>query len=303
MTNTYLDRLRFSARRSGSLVCMGLDPVVEAMPQKFWSEGINGFNIFLLELLSEMKKQGINVGAFKPNAGFYLKHDKPYRGNFSGSKTLTDIIVSAATNGAPGVPIILDYKRGDIASSSANYAEEGLHSWNVEAVTVSPYMGTDSVMPFVKYAVGDGKGVYVLCRTSNEGAKDFQDLPLAYKGGTMPLYEAVASKIVDWARENPGVGAVVGATNPDELERIARIFARKEIPLLIPGVGSQGGSAREVIDRLRKVDYDLELVRINSSSGLTHPWAKKGPAPNNYIEVCVNAVKKLNEEIEYKPAA
>ena len=101
--------------------------------------------------------------------------------------------------------------------------------------------------------------------------------------------------IARWNGEHPGLGAVVGATSPDELEDIARVFAGRDIPMLIPGVGSQGGSATEVISRMREAGYDLALARINSSSGLTHPW-KKGAAPEGWLDQVMDAVRKLTEE-------
>ncbi|MBC8501262.1 MAG: orotidine-5'-phosphate decarboxylase [DPANN group archaeon] len=291
----YLDKLRESAKTNNSIVCMGLDPVVEAMPEQF--KGIREFNLYLGQLFHEMKEQGVLPGAFKPNQGFYLKHDRPRRTrDFSGSVGLS-LVMNMIEEIFPGTPIILDYKRGDIAKSSANYGIEGFDVWEADAVTVSPYMGTDSVMPFGEYCNEEqGKGVYVLDRTSNKGARDFQNL----MSQDLPLYKHVASKIVEWAADHPGIGAVVGATSPEELSDLAEFFTGKDIPLLIPGVGSQGGSAEEVSSRLRDVGYGLSIIRINSSSGLTHPW-KKPPAPEDFAKVCVAELHKLNEQIGYTP--
>lgn len=354
----YLEKLRQSAKKNNSIACMGLDPIVEAMLEKYIEYGISGFPDFLQEIFREMKDQNVNAGAFKPNQGAYLKHNKPRSRIFSGSLALSRVM-DMIEEMFPGTPIILDYKRGDIAKTSKNYAEEGFEAWKADAVTISPYMGTDSVMPFAEYCNNEkGKGVYILNRTSNEGAKDFQNLrailedPVRlaeelelrlykyFKNGsfairnekmypdwilspddnfvkkgmidtfrdtindeTMPLYMAVANKIIGWAKDKLGVGAVVGATSLDELADLARRYAfEKNIPLLIPGVGGQGGKADEVITILRDADYDLNLVRINSSSDLTHPWAKKKqPAPKDYAKVCVEELNKLNEAIGFKP--
>jgi len=313
------DKLRESAKSTGSIVCMGLDPVLEAIPNAVIKNRSLRFSIplFLEEIFIEMKKQKVLPGAFKPNAGFYLKHDKPLEitlsenDRFAGSLALASVIYEAKQI-FPDIPLILDYKRGDIATSSKNYAVEGFDCWGADAVTVAPYMGTDSVSPFAEYSK-QGKGVYVLNRTSNKGAEDLQDLKVTSGHFSLvPLYEIVAHKIVDWAKASPGVGAVVGATAPRELSDIAALYVKSgvEVPLLIPGVGKQGGSAQEVTARLREAGYPLELARINSSSGITHPWEKnkdlakklENKSMQDYAKACVEQLAKLNEEIGYKPA-
>ena len=313
----YLDKLRQSAKKTGSIACLGLDPVVEAMPELCAKEGIMGATHYFEILLNQMKNQGVLPGALKPNQGFFLKHNRPRERDFSGSRALAGVMDLIETI-FPETPIILDYKRGDIATSSANYAEEGFKSWQADAVTIPPYFGYDGVLPFAgrnpkkleeaaKYCNNEaGKGVYILVRTSNPGAKDIQDLEVVVRDKTMPLYEAVAHQVMDWSKDNPGIGAVVGATSPEELSNILGIinqYEQSQIPLLIPGVGSQGGSASEVTKRLRDSSYELPLVRINSSSGITHPWQKKKqPVPDNFSMVCVEELHKLNEQINYKAA-
>ncbi|MEK6934645.1 MAG: orotidine-5'-phosphate decarboxylase, partial [Nanoarchaeota archaeon] len=294
----YLEKLRRSADKYGSIACMGLDPVLEAMPDRFSNKGIGGVPHFFSEIFQEMKQKQVFPGVFKPNVGFYLKHDRRRQCKFDGSIALSATL-NIIEHLFEGMPIILDFKRGDIDRSSANYAQEGFDAWDVDAVTVHPYMGTDSVMPFVQYCNDEqGRGVYILNRTSNPGAKDFQNW-----GGvvSVPLYQRVAEKIVEWAGGNPGVGAVVGATSPDELSILVEFYSGKDIPLLIPGVGTQTGSATDVASRLRNADYELSLARINSSSGLTHPWTKKKEkAPEDFVKVCVEELYKLNEEIGFK---
>ena len=194
----------------------------------------------------------------------------------------------------PGVPVILDSKRGDIAKSSENYAEEAFGKWRADAVTVSPYMGSDSVLPFAR----EGKGVYILNRTSNPGAADIQNmltLDAVDEKELYPFYISVAHRIAHWASDHPGIGAVVGATSMKELGEIAEYYAGREIPMLIPGVGSQGGSASDVIASLKSAGYPLALARINSSSGLTHPW-KKGAAPEDWLDRVMAAVHALFAE-------
>lgn len=286
---SYLDQLRESAKETGNIVCMGLDPVLAALPgeEKGTRERIADY---FSELFKRMRLEGSVPAAFKPNIGYYSCLDRPRDGDFSGSLALADVM-DLLENYFPGVPVILDSKRGDIAKSSLNYANEAFDSWNADAVTVSPYMGTDSVMPFAF----EDKGIYILDRTSNPGGADLQNqnvMDSIDEKEIYPLYLSVAHRIAAWAKEHQGIGAVVGATNPAELEDIAVYFSTRNIPMLIPGVGSQGGSAGSVIQIMRKAGYPLELARINSSSGLTHPW-KKGPAPETYLEDALSAIRKL----------
>lgn len=288
MNKDYLDILRESCEQTGSIVCMGLDPILEYLPVQTGAARAD-LNGFYAGVFRKMKQSGVYPGAFKPNIGYFSALDRPREGDFSGSLALADLL-DLLEGFFPGIPVILDAKRGDIARSSLNYGEEAFTCWRTDAVTVSPYMGTDSVRPFMF----ENKGIYVLNRTSNPGGKDLQDL----ETGRKALYLDVAEVISRWSVEHPGVGAVVGATNPQELEDIARFYADSEaaVPLLIPGVGSQGGSAKEVLGRLEAADYDLSLVRINSSSGITHPW-KGNTAPEDWPEAVTMNLKRLNDEI------
>jgi orotidine-5'-phosphate decarboxylase len=151
-------------------------------------------------------------------------------------------------------------------------------------------MGSDSVEPFIEWCDQE-KGVYILCRTSNKGAVDLQDL----KVDGVPVYMKLAENIIRWHK--PGVGAVVGATYLDELEEISRFFveSKKEIPLLIPGVGSQGGSAKEVVEVLRKTKNNILIHRINSSSGINYAYIENDTS--DYAKAAVDALENLNKEI------
>ncbi len=289
---SYLDLLRESAKETGNIICMGLDPVLSLLPESK-STADERISEYFASIFKDMKSNNLRPAAFKPNIGYYTKLDNPRKKDFSGSIALSNVL-GLLDDYFPGIPVILDSKRGDIAKSSLNYAEEAFISWGVDSVTVSPYMGKDSVSPFFF----ENKGVYILDRTSNPGSTDLQArtvLDTVDERETFPLYMAVAHKIVEWSASFEGLGAVVGATSPDELEEIAHYYANKKIALLIPGVGSQGGSASEVISRLRKVGYPESIARINSSSGLTSPW-KKGSAPANYIELCRGAISALLKE-------
>ncbi|MFA5447442.1 MAG: orotidine-5'-phosphate decarboxylase [Sphaerochaeta sp.] len=283
----YKNLLKESAGASGNVVCMGLDPIAGALPiqrGEFFASALESFTL----LFNMMDRQGLIPAAFKPNLGYWHAIDRPFEREREGSDALLEVLDLVRSH-FPTTPIILDSKRGDIATSSHNYAVEAFEGWAADAVTVAPYMGSDSVQPFTDW---DGKGVYVLNRTSNPGGKDLQNLILA---DGRPLYMEVARQIVAYNAKRGNVGAVVGATNLQELKEIVTYYRDESVPLLIPGVGSQGGSASDVLAILSEIGYPLELVRINSSSGLTHPW-KKGPAPKDWLGICEANLTALIEE-------
>ncbi len=291
----YKNLLRTSSEKSGNCACMGLDVQYEVIEQgrgDVYSDVVSYFE----KLLNAMVSKNLSPAAFKPNIGYYSVLDSPREGSFPGSQALSDIL-DMVESLFPGIPVILDSKRGDIARSSLNYASEAFDCWKSDAVTVSPYMGSDSVFPFLDAPYND-KGVYLLDRTSNPGSKDFQMLDMldtVEDNLWEPLYIGVIRQIATWARKAEGIGAVVGATHLEELKVIASLAAPQGIPLLIPGVGSQGASATETIDALRASSYPVEMCRINSSSALTHPW-KKGTAPGNWLDLCIGNIEKLFEE-------
>ena len=277
----YLEQLRKRAKDVGNIVCVGLDPQLDKIP-------VHGRSVddtivkFYRDILAAMRTNGVLPAAVKPNAGFYEKYG--LRG-LTALKTVIDDYKRA------GIPVILDGKRADIADTSTAYADGWFMEWNIDAMTVPPYMGSDSVMPFITYC-GEGRGVYVIVRSSNKGARDFQDLVVE---GGKPVYWHVAKRLCDWYQ--PGLGAVVGATAPDELEELSRFFVAsgKEVPFLIPGVGKQGGSAREVADILRRTGNDLALHRINASSSIN--YAYQDEKTTDYAGAAVRALKKLIDEI------
>lgn len=269
--------LENTAIRNNSIVCFGIDPIIERIPVKGSDIGKTIVR-FYTEILAAVAGE---IGAVKPNYAFFAQY------GFPGLRALETIIAAAKKK---KLPVILDAKRGDIGKSSEAYSKEVFEAWKADAVTVSPYMGSDSVAPFISYC-GKGKGVYVLVRTSNPGANDLQRL------GTetgRKLFMETAANVIKWHK--PGVGAVVGATNIAELEKIAKFFAaaKKKIPLLIPGVGAQGGSAKDVTATLKKINSDIRIHRINSSSGISYAYEDLG---GDYAEAAAKAVKKLNSEV------
>lgn len=289
---TYSEKLIASASQVGNITCMGLDPQLEVLPFQ-GDDARTVLNQFFQVLFRRMALTGLIPSAFKPNIGYYQALDSPRDEDFSGSLALADVM-DMVENFFPGIPIILDSKRGDIARSSLNYANEAFTAWGSDAVTVAPYMGSDSVRPFIDHTPRE-KGVYILNRTSNPGGKDLQNLEVRVGDSFIPLYQEVAKQIISYNNDTGSVGAVVGATNMVELKDIAALFAKHSVPLLIPGVGSQGGSAVEVMGALREVGYPVKLARINSSSALTHPW-KKGEAPEDWLEMCEASLRKLLKE-------
>lgn len=299
---TYITLLEKSARRNRSILCLGLDPLPEACPFQELSPA-ERISATFERLFDRLIGAGRVPGAFKPNLGYYHRLDRPLQGNFAGSLALAKVI-TMIRQAFPGTPLILDAKRGDIATSSANYAEEAFEAWQADAVTVAPYMGSDSVEPFLSWS-SRGRGVYVLNRTSNPGGWEFQNLEavMGVAGQGSPFYLEVAAAIAGWAEKAPGTGAVVGATYPEELARIAAFQASRQVPFLIPGVGGQGGSGKVTMATLQAAGYPVALARINSSSGITHPWAKsKSAPPGNWDQVCLDALEKLEEEIGYEGA-
>ena len=276
---TYLDLLKISAKKSGSIACMGMDPLLEKIPISGSTE--SKLKKFYLDILEKILKEKVFPAAVKPNIAFFEQY------GFEGLKALK-VIIKNYKNAK--IPIILDAKRGDIGKTSLAYAKSIFEFWQADSVTISPYMGSDSVGPFIEFSE-QGKGVYILTRTSNKGAKDLQDIK--DDAGT-PIYLKTAQKIIEWYK--PGTGSVVGATYPDELKTILELFSKsgKEIPLLIPGVGSQGGNAKEIMEILKNSGTDLKLHRINSSSEINYAYEKA--KSKDYASCAVEALSKLIEE-------
>ncbi len=328
---SYHKALRHSYQKAGNIVCLGLDPQWQKLPPEYRKKlrvvdsaagavfvpDCTALRDFLEASLYSLQNAGLSPAAFKPNLGYFQALDRPLLGcpelAFGGSHLLSWLQRYLSRN-FPKIPIILDFKKGDIARSSANYAEEGFALWRSDALTVSPYMGRDSLAPFGRGSqqglarhleqtglyetheaplprslscglpCGEG-GVYSLLRTSNPGGRDLQNLLLTQTVSDaaeepFPLYRQLAQSLLRWRDEQqiPALGAVVGATAPDELEQLAEFFARKNFPLLIPGVGKQGASFSVVLERLRQAGYPLELARINLSSGLLQSWPNEAPA-------------------------
>jgi orotidine-5'-phosphate decarboxylase len=276
---SYLELLKESTVKYSSIVCLGLDPVIEDIPLDKGTEGERIVE-FYQAILDRILKEKAYPGAVKPNYAFYAQY------GFSGLEALHRVIRLYRD---AGFPVILDAKRGDIGKTAEAYAREVFGFFEADAVTLAPYMGYDSISPFMDGF--PGRGYYVLNKTSNKSSGDIQDIDT----GDGFIYERVSKKIIDWYR--PGIGAVVGATFPKQLESISGIFrnAGKDVPLLIPGVGSQGGSAADVAEIL-SANGNYQIHRINSSSAIN--FAYKRFQGMSYDSAAVRALKELNDEIE-----
>lgn len=283
----YSEFLKQKAEENSSLVCVGLDPVLEDIPVE-GKDAEEKISKFYSEMLEAFKSENCLPGAVKPNYAFYAQY------GFPGLRALEQVIAKAQSL---SIPVIFDGKRGDIGKTGKAYAIEVFEFWKADAVTIAPYMGSDSVQPFIEFSE-KGKGVYILNRTSNAGAVDFQNLSVDGK----KLYLHVAEKIIEWSANAKGnTGAVVGATSTEELQELAKFYTEKNsnpTPLLIPGVGAQGGSAKEVTEILKSSGLDLSLQRINSSSGIN--FAFKKAETDDFAGAAVKALKELNEEIAFK---
>lgn len=240
---TFRERLHASARSKDSWLCVGLDPDPAKLP-RVGNVGEEMEN-FLLDVIDRTKDVAC---AFKPNAAFFDALGAP------GFLVLQRVCERARRH----APVILDGKRGDIGNTAKAYATWGFDVLGADAMTVPPFMGRDSVQPFLDRA---DRGTFVLARTSNPGGGDLQSLLLSTGE---PLYERVVKLAArDW-NQHGNVGLVAGATSPDELRRI-RLLAGPDVLLLVPGVGAQGGSAEHAIRFGANENGDNAIVNASRS--------------------------------------
>ncbi len=217
--------LSAAERQNNSMLCVGLDPEPSKFPAAFKGDAsrIYDFCAAIVDATADL------VSAFKPQIAYFAAHR---------AEAQLEQLVAHMRRAAPQVPIILDAKRGDIGSTAEQYAIEAFERYGADAVTLSPFMGFDSVQPYLKY---HGKGAFLLCRTSNPGGDDLQNQRLASVDGAPLLYEHIARLAQGPWNLNGQLGLVVGATYPAEIERVRAVAPT--LPLLIPGVGAQGGDA------------------------------------------------------------
>ena len=222
---TFLEQLQGAERQNGSLLCVGLDPEPGKFPASMKGDASKIYD-FCAQIVDATADLAIS---FKPQIAYFAAHR---------AENQLEKLMAHMRRIAPHVPVILDAKRGDIGATAEQYALEAFERYGADAVTLSPFMGFDSVQPYLKH---HGKGAFLLCRTSNPGGDDLQNQRLASVEGQPLLYEHIAKLAQGSWNVNGQLGLVVGATYPAEIERVRSLAPT--LPLLIPGVGAQGGDA------------------------------------------------------------
>ena len=222
---TFLEQLQGAERQNGSLLCVGLDPEPSKFPGRLKGDASKIYD-FCAQIVDATADLAIS---FKPQIAYFAAHR---------AEDQLEKLMEHMRRNAPHVPVILDAKRGDIGATAEQYAKEAFERYGADAVTLSPFMGFDSVQPYLKH---HGKGAFLLCRTSNPGGDDLQNQRLASVEGQPLLYEHIAKLAQGPWNVSGQLGLVVGATYPAEIERVRSLAPT--LPLLIPGVGAQGGDA------------------------------------------------------------
>ena len=243
---SFIQLLAEAWRRSGSLLCVGLDPEPARLPRS-----LDGRPDAIFEFCRDIVDATVDyVCAYKPQIAYFSAHR---------AEAQLEQLIAHIHARHPGVPVILDAKRGDIGSTAVQYASEAFERYRADAVTVNPYMGFDSLQPYLEHS---DKGVIVLCRTSNPGGSDLQFLDVSGQ----PLYQAVARLAAGKWNAGGQLGLVVGATFPREIEVVRGIVG--DMPLLIPGIGAQGGDIEATVKAGRTAAGSGML--INSSRAIIY---------------------------------
>ncbi len=260
----FTEKLANATHKNKSLLCIGLDPDPKLMPK---NTGVLEFNQAIIEATSDL------VCAYKLNLAFYEALDEGLDALKLTIKFIPD-----------DIPVIGDAKRGDIGNTAKAYAKAIFTNLDCDATTVNPYLGFDSVEPFIQYK---DKGVFILCRTSNAGALDFQSLRCEAESGHRPLFELVALKAEEWNKYG-NIGLVVGATYPEELKLIRN--AHPDMPLLIPGIGAQGGDLTAAVRY--GVDANGEKAILNSSRQIIYA------SQEDFAQAARRVASSLREQID-----
>lgn len=265
---SFMQALRDRWQQIDSLVCVGLDPEPAKFPARFANDPDAVFT-FCRDIADATAEFAC---AFKPQIAHFAA---------LGAEGALERLIAHIKSAHPHVPVILDSKRGDIGSTAQHYATEAFDRYGADAVTVNPYLGRDALQPFLDRA---DRGVVILCRTSNPGAGELQDLLVAGR----PLYQHVAEKAaIEW-NTNGNIALVVGATWPEQLAQVRAIVGH--MPLLVPGVGVQGGDAEAVVRHARAADGAGLLV--SSSRALLY-----ASAGDDYTEAAAAAARELRDTI------
>ena len=243
---TFIEKLQNRWNESQSLLCVGLDPDVNRFPAhlKDQPDRIYAFCTAIVDATAPF------ACAFKPQIAYFAS---------CGAEDELQAIIAYIHQNHPSIPVVLDSKRGDIGSTAKHYAREAYERYGADAVTLSPYMGFDSVEPYLEY---EDRGAILLCRTSNPGGNDIQMLQVDGK----PIYQRVAELASGPWNLNGQLGLVVGATYPNEIAAVRAIVG--DLPLLVPGVGAQGGDINACVTA--GVTKDMTGMMINSSRAILY---------------------------------
>ena len=269
-TKSFIPQLQQVWQTNHSLLCVGLDPSPEKLPTHLRDKPIEqAFYEFCVGIIDATAPY---VCAFKPQIAYFAAHR---------AESVLEDIIRHAQDKHPQIPVILDAKRGDIGSTAEQYAIEAFERYQADAVTVNPYMGFDSIQPYLAYT---DKGVIILCRTSNPGGSDLQFL----KVDSQPLYQIVAHKVANEWNRNGQCALVVGATFPNEIAQVRAIVG--DMPLLIPGIGAQGGDLAATMQAGQTANGSG--VIINSSRAIIY-----ASAGEDYTQVAQKIACETQEAI------
>lgn len=248
---SFSEKITRAQQKANSLVCVGIDPVVEKLPSPV-TPAVGGFFEFAKAIIDETADL---VCAYKPNSAFFEAHGEV---GIVQLKKICDYI-----SGQTEVPIILDAKRGDIGNTNEGYAQFAFEYLGVDAITVHPYQGLGALAPFLKHT---GRGIIVLCHTSNPEAQQFQEMIVDGK----PLYMHVAKECFNMYKTNSNVAIVAGATYPEEMSNLR--LAIGDMNMLVPGIGAQGGAVDAIKNGLTEAGRG---VIVNASRSVLYASAKQ----------------------------
>ena len=263
-----IDLLDQAISANNSLLCVGLDPDLKKIPHAFLKDELPLFR-FNREIIDATAAE---VSAFKPQIAYY---------SACGRERELELTIEYIRSNYPHIPVILDAKRGDIGSTADMYAREAFVRYRVDALTVNPYMGFDTIEPYLEWP---GKGVIILCKTSNPGSGFFQDLLVDGE----QIFERVARQAAALWQDNRNIMLVVGATYPEQLKKVRDIVG--EMTFLVPGVGHQGADIEQVV-RTGLNSTKRGLI-ISSSRGVIY-----AEAGENFQQAAATAAKRIKEEI------
>lgn len=318
---SYIQKLRTSANTTESIVCMDLNPILELMPT--YGEARGKIRIFYDAIFEKMEEKNVFPGAFKIRQELYEAFDEPFNRNYRGMDSIADTMEKIRKM-SPEIPIILDSQRN---------CTDTHNPFEYDAITIHPLAGN---MP-KDFHVNNNLGIYISNVVCEPGKEDFQFLNvmsgtdvypklktilMRHNGNVMspeyldhlisstiepmirsetkPLYKAVAEKIVEWGKNNQGIGAVVNVNgeNHSSLSDIATILSPYHRPLNIKNVNSESFASQWILVSLNCAHYDIGLVRIDTDNKLLYPWGTD-KAPDNWADIVVDNLKKLNEKINY----